>query len=213
MVRIGSPLWRQCARRAAASWSAEGVLRLLKVLPSCWAILCESARAAILQPGLKEGRSFWCEWSDVRLGTLLGPLRVFTRIPQSDDLRLWRCGLCGVPPPRAISPKVFKTDTLGPDLGFGFSPRSDRTGYGMSPLIPTSIRTESVELVGDLYLACFLVVMRFGGLTRFWLHCERWHALIARCKAPHSLPCYEECVGHFVVDSLSEPVCYPALGP
>jgi hypothetical protein len=37
-VRIGSALWCQWARRAAASWSAEGELRLLKVLPSCWAI-------------------------------------------------------------------------------------------------------------------------------------------------------------------------------
>ena len=46
----------------------------------------------------------------------------------------------------------------------------------------------------------------------FGFHCERSHASIAQCKAPHGLLYYEEGVGHFVVDSLSEPVCYPALG-
>ena len=47
--------------------------------------------------------------------------------------------------PSAISPKVFKIDTLGPDLGFGFPPKSGAQNTEMSPLTPTSIRTESVE--------------------------------------------------------------------
>ena len=170
MVRIGSPLWRQCARRAAASWSAEGVLRLLKVLPSCRALLCESARAAILQPGLKEDDLLWCEWSDVRLSTLPGPLRVFTRIPQVGRSGSG-FGILPRDPPlpyfksQSLQNRYFRSGLLIQSTPMNESSKVRCTGYWTSLKSPTSIRAYGAELLCHVYLARFLVVRWYEGLT------------------------------------------------
>src|SRR5690348_11077070 len=87
MVRMGSAFWRQCARRAAASWSTVGMLTGFKVLPS---------RSAITEIISAVRQSFaWANRmtlnfhvrscaSIIQLVALERFLYVFMRIPQSN---------------------------------------------------------------------------------------------------------------------------------
>src|SRR5271156_6656621 len=92
IVRMGSPLWCQWARRAAASWSAVGVLRLLKVLPSCWGDSMKRKCALQQSFAWAKRMTFKEIGRGVRLDALKCFLYVLIRIPQSDGSAVGTCG-------------------------------------------------------------------------------------------------------------------------
>lgn len=102
-------------RRAAASWSAVGVLRVLKVLPSCWGEV--SRTPANPQPGLVDDDHRF-NGSGVRLliSTKTPAARLFKDTANRGD--------------KADPPKMTETNGGGLYFSFNETQNSIETSYG-----------------------------------------------------------------------------------